>query len=210
MKKAFPYIIMAVAIVLGVMYRPTSAPADFLDTYGDGYKLGRAEADENASAINLASNGGAAASRSTDIYTVDTTDWGKGQRNSQLHAIFCGGIDAGTDPADKTFSWKLYAYKDAYAPAEYWAYGTGTLGTQDVVKFPNNLAVSALRNWADTLVVTASYAPRTVYATTGAHNSIAHLYWDHCGYKYFYFELSSCDGSTGTESGAISVWVGSF
>jgi len=210
MKKVFPYFIMAVAITLGTLYQPKSAPAEPVDTGGDGYKVARAEADENASAINLASNGGAAASRPTDIYTVEKAGWGTGQRNTQLHAIIAGGIDAGTDPADKTFSWKLYAYKDAYSPAEYWAYGTGTLGTQDVVKFPSNVAVTALRNWADTLVVTASYAPRPVYVTTGAHNSVAHLSWDHCGYRYFYFEFASADGATGTEAGAISVWVGSF
>ena len=165
------------------------------------YALLRAEADEDAATIDLAANGGGWQNR-------PTSDLGKIPIDvDYLQLIFAGGIDADTDPDDKTFAWKLYAWMGTNSPAEYVAHGTGIIGTQDVVQFPSGVGSSGARQWADTLVVTADELMGVVAVVDSGNNRVAKLKVQARGYQYWYVEITSADGATGDEAGAISVWM---
>ena len=170
----------------------------------------RAEADEDTSTIDLAANGGGWANRPTSNFLAIPKDGS----HQDLAFIFAGGIDANTDPNNKTFSWTLYAWKDQHCPAEYVATGTGILGTQDVVALPDGTAAATsgtdLRNWADTIVVTNDDFLGLVSVTDTGNDRIAKLRVQTKGYRYWYMEITSADGVTGAEAGAISVWYSRF
>ena len=92
------------------------------------------------------------------------------------------------------------------------ANGTGTLGTQQVIVYPhNNEATTSTRFWADTLLVTWDAWPKDVESTsTTGRNSIAEIWMDDTGSRYWFMQISDADGSTGTEAGDISVFYRYF
>lgn len=181
---------------------------DPLTTYNMAYRQLRAEADEDTSLINLSTGGAWASAPAGKVQLYPICE---GSYVNEIQIIFAGGIDAGTDPADKTFSWKLYAWKGTNCPAEYVANGTGTLGTQRVYIFPDGDVESAWRTWADTLSITTQRFVRTMATSDSTgNNEIAKLNVDASGYPYWYVEVTDADGSTGAEAGAISSWYTGF
>jgi hypothetical protein len=87
------------------------------------------------------------------------------------------------------------------------AYGTGTLGTQAVVKYPHNGETATDRYWADTFVITKdAWLSTTSAIDNGGDNRVAKLKFAANGYKYFYCEITDADNSTGTEAGNITVY----
>ena len=101
---------------------------------------------------------------------------------------------AGGNADDDTFSWRILTWKNENGPAEIVANGTGILGSQAVVKWPHNGAPVENRFWADTIVVTNNYWIKRVDATTIGSNSVAKLWFDTAGYRYFAVEISASDG----------------
>ena len=101
---------------------------------------------------------------------------------------------AGGDAADAAFTWKVYAWRNENGPAELVADGSGALGTQGVVKYPHNNAVATNKFWADTITVTNEYWIKEVEATANGNNSVSKLWFDTCGYRYFYVEIPTSDG----------------
>jgi len=100
---------------------------------------------------------------------------------------------AGGDAADAVFSWKIYGWRNENGPAELIADGTGALGTQAVVKYPHNSATATSKFWADTLVVDSEYWIKEVEATASGNNSVSKVWFDTCGYRYFYVEIPTSD-----------------
>ena len=171
----------------------------------------RAEADEDSSAIDLTAGGGGWANRPSSNFMVLPRE----SYHENIKLIFSGGIDANTDPSNKTFSWKLYTWKDDDCPAEYVANGTGRLGTQNVVSLPDGTAKDTsgtnLRHWADTIAITTDAFVGVVDSIDAeGDNRVAKLRIQTRGYRYWYVEITSADGVTGTEAGAISVWYSRF
>lgn len=121
-----------------------------------------------------------------------------------IEFYFAGGSAAG-----KTFSWKIYAWRNENGPARYGATGTGILGTQAVVKFPHNGLAVANRFWCDEIDITWENWPKEVEATDteGQSNSVGSVWLDGAGYRFWYVEIADADGSTGTEAGDISAWI---
>ena len=101
---------------------------------------------------------------------------------------------AGGAAADAVFSWKIYGWRNENGPAELLADGTGVLGTQAVVKYPHNGATATSKFWADTLVVENEYWIKEVEATASGNNSVSKVWFDTCGYRYFYVEIPTSDG----------------
>jgi hypothetical protein len=89
----------------------------------------------------------------------------------------------GTNAADKTTNWTIWAYKSIAGPAEYVAHGTAIFGLTQTGN-PNEF-------YADTIVITdqqwlklvwvVNDAPETIIAGGG----IAKLVFDSCEYKFF-------------------------
>ena len=116
---------------------------------------------------------------------------------------------AGGSAAAKTFSWKIYAWRNENGPARYVATGTGEIGTQAVVKYPHNEASATNKFWADNLVVTWENWPKEIESSdTGNSNSYASIFLDASGYRYWYIEIDEADGSTAPQAGDVSVWMG--
>jgi hypothetical protein len=89
------------------------------------------------------------------------------------------------------------------------AVGTGELGTQAVVTYPHNGVTATNKFWADNLVITYENWPKDLEATdTGNSNSVASVWMDDCGYRYWKVEITDADGSTGTEAGNIASYWG--
>jgi hypothetical protein len=121
---------------------------------------------------------------------------------------FCGG-----SAADKTFGYKIWAWKFGGGMAELIAEGTGTLGTQAVVKYPHNGQTATNRFWADTLSISdgGQGTPETFQIADGTGtNRCAKIYGYNCGYEWIYCEITDADGTTGTEAGWITVYWSYF
>ena len=111
---------------------------------------------------------------------------------------------AGGDANNDAFTWKVYAWRNENGPAEIVADGTGILGSQAVVVWPHNPGVPVSdRFWSDTLVVSNSYWIKRVQASTIGSNSVAKLWFDTSGYRYFYVEVPI---SAGVMASYIAYW----
>jgi len=119
-------------------------------------------------------------------------------------------IIAGEDTANETFSWKLWAWKSKNGPAEVIADGTGILGTQDVVKYPDTgLAVTAATLWADTIAITNNVFVKTWRVADSGNNRVAKLVGDLAGYEWIYLEITDANDAT-TEAGMVSAYYSYF
>lgn len=122
---------------------------------------------------------------------------------------FSGGSAAG-----KTFTYDIFAWSNENGAAHYLINGTGILGTQQVVKYPHNGEAATSKFWADTLVVTWENVLKEVESTedTTGRNSIAEVWFDASGFRYFFIQISDADGvDPGTgQAGDIAVFYRFF
>lgn len=190
-----------------------------LTTLVHPYYVARGEDDENGSAgapavMTLTTQGDFAQKPATalDLFKFDLLT-PRDTRHFAEHGVngvafcFSGGSADG-----KTFTFNIYGWANENGPAVHVLQGTGTLGTQQVVKYPHNgLAPDATRYWADTLEVSWENWFKEVEATDGTgHNTVAHVWFDSCGYRYFFIEILNADGSTGTEAGDVACFYRYF
>jgi len=188
-----------------------------LTTLSQKLRIARNEADEDSTLLDLTSKGDFANKPSvlgdTGVGVIDILadevvsvfeSLSSETRVNGIEFIFCG-----SSAAAKTFGWRLLAWRNLNGPARLFAVGTGELGTQAVVTYPHNGATATNRFWADNLVVTWENWPKDVEATdTGNSNSVASVWLDDCGYRYFKVEITDADGTTGTEAGDIASYWG--
>lgn len=187
-KNPFVWFILGICVVIclgaNTAYR-------HLQTQHARYNLLRAEADEDSSTVTLTTAGNYA-NKPSGAVQLDCDVNG-------LQIIICGG-----SAANKTFSWTLYLYRTANGPAEYAAEGTGILGTQQVVYYPDGGAATS-KFWADTLVITnQDWLTNVSIIDAGGDNRVGKILLDTCGYAFAYLEITSADGVTGDEAGDIS------
>lgn len=145
-------------------------------------------------------------------YLDPTTETTKGQSLTSISKVngillsFTGG-----SAANKTFTYDVFTWANENGHAKHTINGTGTLGTQQVVKYPHNNVAATNKFWADTLTVTWENHPKDVASTdkTG-HNTIAEVWLDMTGLRYLYVQISDADGSTGDEAGDIACYFRYF
>jgi hypothetical protein len=108
----------------------------------------------------------------------------------------------GTAAADKNMAWRLLAWRNENGPAEIVANGTAITGTQAVVKYPHNgVDEETTTFWCDTITLTAESWPKEIETTdTTGNNSIAKLFLDACGYRYFKMEITATGADDVTEA----------
>ena len=177
---------------------------DVLDTARIEYRVMRAEADEDATMLDLTTKGNFANIPSGRL-VIDTRSDGGGSGVNMMELVFCGGA-----AADKTFTYKIYAWRAKNGIARMVATGAGTLGTQAVIVYPQGGAATS-KFWADTLTVTRSNWLKSVSSSDeSGNNEVASIQFDSCGYKYFYCEITGADGVTGTEAGDITIYYSFF
>lgn len=193
MKKQISWLLLGVCLVLMLGANPNAY--QHLQTIHSGYILLRDAANEDSSLVTLATAGDFA-NKPAGAVQLDADA-------NAIAVIICGGT-----AADKTLAWKAYGWRRNNGPAELIAYGTATLGTQQVVKYPDTgTAPAATKYWADTITITEQAWLSTVWTADAAgNNRVGKLIFDQCGYEWLYFEITSADGSTGTEAGLVSVY----
>ena len=172
-----------------------------LDTYQGPWTLLRAEADEDATALDLTTKGDFA-NKPSLAKEIRTKPDGTGSGANGVEIVFCGGA-----AENKTFTYKIYAWLATNGMAWLVATGAGTLGTQAVVKYPNSCLVATSKFLADTLTVTDTWISGVGSSdTTGGSGGVASLLLNLAGYKWLYAEISDADGATGTQAGDVSAY----
>jgi len=125
----------------------------------------------------------------------DVIDWtDNSAKNTGLtHDTETNGIDiyiAASNAHSKTLNWYLTAWRNENGPAKRVAEGTAETGTQAVVTYPHNGASIANMFWCDNIVITYENWLKEVEATdSGNSNSVASLFLDTCGYRYWLIEF---------------------
>lgn len=172
-------------------------------TVTSDYRLLRAKAvEDDGSTIAIASEGDFA-QKPSGAKRVPPI-----QHNTPANAVCI--IFAGEDTANETFSWRLWAWRNNNGPAEHVANGTGVLGSQDVVLYPDSgTAVTASTLWADTLSITNNTFIKTWYVADSGNNRVAKLWGDLAGYEWIYCEITNA-GDAGGEAGLVSVYYAYF
>ena len=187
-----------------------------LTTLAHGLLIARNEADEDASLLDLTTEGDYASMPSVLGDTgVGVIDLLKDKYDGATEMIV-NGIEfmfSGGSAANKTFGWRILAWKTAGGPARLLGVGTGILGTQAVVTYPliptGGTTAATNKFWADTLVVTARNWPKGIESTDPVgNNSVSSIWVDDAGYRFWKIEITNADGSTGTEAGNIAAWYG--
>lgn len=170
-----------------------------LDTMHTQLYVLRAEADEDTDLLDLTTEGNFANKPASAVQwkTVDGTS-GHGGNGAEIS--FSGG-----SAADKTFTYKLYAWRQGNGIARLIATGTGTLGTQAVVIYPQGGAATS-KFWADTLTVTNTWIANVRTSDAVGSNGVASLTFDMAGHEYIWCEITDADGATGTEAGDVTAY----
>ncbi len=188
----------------------------FLTTLSDNLRIARNEADEDGTLLDLTTKGDYANIPDvlgvTGVGVIDLIP----DKHESVTEMKVNGIEfmfTAGNAHSKTLGWRLLAWK-IKGPARLFAVGTGETGTQAVVTYPtvpgfNDSAPVAATNkfWVDNLVITYENWPKEIEATdTGNSNSVASIFLDAAGYRFFKVEVTGADGSTGIEAGDVAVW----
>lgn len=188
----------------------------FLTTLSDNLRIARNEADEDGTLLDLTTKGdyanrpdvlGDSGIGVIDLHRPDGTEEDiTGQmRANGIEFMFTGGSAAG-----KTFGYRILSWR-IKGPARLAVVGTVELGTQAVVKYPHNGETATNKFWGDNITVTYENWIKEVEATdTGLSNSVASVWLDDAGYRFWKVEITDADGSSGTEAGDVAVWYGIF
>lgn len=193
-----------IGLILGILVTFSIGAYRALDTVHSSYTLLRAEADEDSTTLDLTTKGDFA-NKPSSVIQLRARDDGLGHGGNAIEITFCGG-----DAANDTFTYKLYGWRRINGPARMIATGTGTLGTQAVVIYPDSGATATNKFWADTLTVTARWLGTVASTDTTGNNEVASLQFDFYGFEWLYCEITSADGSTGTEAGDVSAYYAYF
>lgn len=151
--------------------------------------------------LDLTTKGDFANKPSTGVVDLlaDALEWTNNstEKASLTHDSETNGMEiyiAGSTAHSRNVIWYLTAWRNENGPAKRVAEGTGTTGTQAVVKWPHNGAAVANTFWLDTIVVTYENWLKEIEATdTGNSDSVASLWFDTCGYRYFLMEFRTTE-----------------
>lgn len=186
----------------------------FLTTLSQKLRIARNEANEDATLLDLTTKGNYANMPSilgaTGIGVIDLIP----DKHESITEMKVNGIEfffAGGSIADKTFGFRILAWKPSNGFARLAVVGTGILGTQAVIRYPavpgGGDATATNRFWANTLVITNENWPKEVEATdAGSFESVSSVWMDAAGYRFWKVEITDADGTTGTKAGDVSVF----
>ena len=182
----------------------------FLTTLSQKLRIARNEANEDTTLLDLVTLGDyanrPAVLGDTGVGVIDLlgeeVQSATEMKANGIEFMFCGG-----DATGKIFGWRLLAWRVS-GPARLVAIGTGELGTQGVTTYPHNGATALGKWWADNLVITWENWPKELEATdTGNSNSVASIWLDDAGYRFWKIEITDASG-IGAEASNIAVYWG--
>ena len=186
---------------------------DTLGTISHGINVARLEGNEDASPLDLTTAGDFASKPSDALDLFERSVFTADKQIKPIRPeLVPNGIEfyfSGGSAAGKTFTWKIYTWRNENGPAKYAGTGTGELGTQALVIYPHDpLAAATSKFWADKISITWHNWPKEMESTDedGNSNSVGSLWMDCAGYRYWKIEIADADGSTGTQAGDVAVW----
>lgn len=211
-------LILGIGIFASILVR--SAVGDPPDVYQQGFQLVRETATEDAAdfatTYALATAEGDFAGKDSLSVLLGGPFRLKSQRSdlgqyqsigTRWQFIICGGL-----AENDTFSYSLVGWAADNGPLQVICEGTGIIGTQDVVLYPDDNATATDIWWADTIVVTATTkwtkaegGANGVSAFNAGANQIAVLQLYPQGLEWIQFVFHACDGS-GTEASNLTVY----
>ncbi len=192
-------LLVVILVIVGVAFLYAGVTVVKQSTLTARYSLLRTEANEDASPIDVSSSEGDFASKPAAAILMPTY-----QQSSEANAVEI--IIAGASADGDTFSWKLWAWRHGNGPAALICEGTGVIGTQDVVNYPDSGATATSRWYADTLTITTAGFPKAwTVADAGGSGRAAKLFGDLYGYSWVFMEITNADG-TGVEAESVSVY----
>ncbi len=189
-----------------------------LTTLAHGLKIARNEADEDATLLDLTTKGNyanlPAELGDTGVGVIDLLK----DEHIAATEMKVNGIEfffSGGSANNKTFGWRILAWKTANGMARLAGVGTGILGTQALVIYPlvpgGGAVAASSKFWADTLVIQSKNWPKGIETTGVAGlNSAASVWMDDAGYRFWKVEITEADGvDPGTgQAGDIAVYFG--
>ena len=151
--------------------------------------------------LDLTSAGDFASKPSTGVVDLlkDSIAWTDNsvEVDGHTHDTETNGMEiyiAGSTAHSRNAIWYLTAWRNENGPAKRVAQGTCTTGTQAVVKWPHNGVAVANTFWCDTIVITWENWVKEIEATdSGNSNSVASLWFDAAGYRYFLMEFRTTE-----------------
>ena len=191
--------ILTVGVAMGLaMSLVMAATFTIQGGYRGEYQLLRAEANEVAASITIATEGDFAQKPAEAVRIGELTN---GVGSGPLQIMFLAG-----DAANDTFSWRIWLWSRTNGPAECAAYGTGIFGEQQVVRYPDTGLAATTKFWADTISITAQYWPAEIEVFDEGNNRICKLLIDPLEYEWIYVEITDADGTTGIEALDVAVY----
>lgn len=190
------------------------AQAEPLDTYHSGWHVVRATAVEDganlAAVIDLAGAEGNFAKKDDNITTfrIPSVRAGVGPNEGKSAGSAWVFVFGGTDAVNETFSFDLVGWRKTNGMAQIIANGTGVLGTQDIVLYPDDDSTTATNGfWADTITVPVTTNwPGNVGVFNSGNNQVTMLIVDMVGLEFVYPVIYDADGSTGVQAATITVF----
>ncbi len=199
-------LLTAIVISMAVLVRIVKAAP--VDTYHSRWERIKDSATEDganfATTIDLASNEGVWASKTSEAYHIKTTSMGQG------YGASIGGAWVfafyGTTTNDDTFSFTLVGWAQENGMAQIICEGDGILGTQDVVTEPNGDAITN-GLWADTINLDETTKWPSVAVYNSGDNQVAIIVVDLTGLEWIDFVTYGVDGGTsGGEADTLGVY----
>ena len=203
---------LGLALILGIagciLMAARIAKAEPVDTYHSSWHLVRDTATENgatfAACLPLATSEGDFANMTASRFRISSRDAMSSEGYSAGGAwmfVFCG-----TDTADDTFSFNLVGWSKTNGMAQVICEGNAILGTQDVVKYPDDFATATSAFWADTIVLDETTKWPSVAVYNSGDNEVAFILVDMTGLEYVYPYIYDADGTTGVEAVSVTVY----
>lgn len=168
--------------------------------YRGSWQVLRAEANEVAASITIASEGDYAQKPAGAVKIGEMTNLaGCGA----MLITFAAGADV--NDINDSFTWRQWFWAKDNGPAECAGYGTATLGSQLVVLYPNSAAAATGRYWADTISITQQYWPAQLETFDSGNDRMCKMAVDPLDAEWAYTEITDANG-TGTQAANVSAY----
>lgn len=141
--------------------------------------------DQNDTALDLTTSSDFANKPSSAVQIIGK-EWEEGQHTANYVTIsFMAGF-----AADKSFNYKIYAWRNRNGSAELVCSGTATTGTNAVAKYPDTQTATNMY-WVDTITCTDYWiGSNSINIVDSGNNHIAKLALNLRGYRWLYVEFT--------------------
>jgi len=205
-------VILLMAMLAGSLICLIPAKAEPLHTYHSSWHLIRETADEDganfaavyasATTMNFANKDSSSVANGGPFRIVPQKSGNDAEgysRGAAWDIAICGG-DADND----TFSFSLVGWSRINGMLQVIGEGTGILGAQAVVLYPDDSATATNIFWADTIVLSSTTKWNTIRILNSGANQVAIIHIDMAGLEWVQLVIYDADGTTGIEAGDIT------